>query len=120
MFLAASAMTVLLTSVVSSAAARKRESALLRVIGASSRTLTLTIVVEYFLLGTMAALTGTILSIPIGNLFATKLFEVPFSAPYSEISLVALYIIGSVTTISWVSLSGISRHESLAVLRDER
>ena len=119
-FLSAAAASVLLTSVVSSASVRKREAALLRVVGASSRILYQTVLVEYLLLGTLAALAGTILALPIGRLVSGYLFEVPFYVPYGPMIGIAIVVIGLVSGISWFSLRGVASRESLAVLREDR
>ncbi|MEZ4217642.1 MAG: FtsX-like permease family protein [Myxococcota bacterium] len=69
---------------------RAREAALLRVLGASSRTLARIAATEALALGALAAGVGTALALAGAWALVRGVFEAPFSVPWAEVARLAL------------------------------
>ncbi len=91
-------LIVLISSVVLSKYQRIQESVLLRTIGANRRQILWINALEYFMLGTLAALTGILLSILGSFLLAKFVFEMPF-APNWLIPIGVFLGIGILTVV---------------------
>lgn len=89
---------VLISSIVLSKYQRVQESVLLRTIGASRRQILWINALEYFMLGTLAALTGILLSVLGSFLLAKFGFQVPF-APNWWVPIFVFLGIGVLTVI---------------------
>ncbi len=110
---------VLVGAVVVSRAQRRRESVLLKTLGASRSEVLRIMTVEYFFLGFFAALTGLALSFAAVWAFAAFLFDTPFR-PDIVAALALLVAVPLLTiTTGLVSSRGIYRRSPLEVLRAE-
>ncbi len=112
-------LTVLFGAVVTSRFQRVRESVLLRTLGASRRQILAILVVEYVLLGFLAATTGILLSIGASWALAALVFDAPFSPPVVAV-LVALLTVSALTVaIGMANSRGVVTRPPLEVLRAE-
>ncbi len=112
-------LLVLISSVVLSKYQRIRESVLLRTLGAQSRQILYINALEYFLLGSLAALTGLLLSIVGSFLLATFLFEIPYAPAWGSIFFVIFSITLLTVVIGLLNSRDILRKPPLEVLRAE-
>jgi putative ABC transport system permease protein len=98
---------------------RIRETVLLRTLGATRRQLQQIQVVEYAVLGVLAALTGGVLAVAANALLARYVFKAPFvlSAPVLLASVAGAVAVTLVTGL--MTNRGITRHPPLEVLRQE-
>lgn len=98
---------------------RIRETVLLRTLGATRRQLRQIQLVEYAVLGVLAALTGGVLAVTANALLAKFVFKAPFV--FSP-GVLALSVAGAVLVTLLTGLlanRGITRHPPLEVLRQE-
>lgn len=110
---------VLISSVVLSKYQRIRESVLLRTLGAKGRQILMINALEYFLLGSLAALTGLLLSIGGSYLLARFVFEIPYLPSWGPIFLVILGITVLTVAIGLFNSRDILKRTPLEVLRSE-
>lgn len=110
---------VLISSVVLSKYQRVRESVLLRTLGAIKNQILWINAIEYFLLGALATLTGTILSFGISWLIATFQFEIPFTPNLFPPFLVFCSITGLTVFIGLLNSREVVTKPPLEVLRKE-
>ncbi len=98
---------------------RIRETVLLRTLGATRRQLRQIQLVEYVVLGVLAALTGGLLAVGANAALARFVFKAPFVLP----PLVLLASVGGAVLVTlvtgMVTNRGITRHPPLEVLRQE-
>jgi putative ABC transport system permease protein len=98
MFSIITGLLVLVSSVILSKYQRIRESVLLRTIGASRRQILWINALEYLILGSLAALTGILLSVAGSWLLAAFVFEIPFRpAPWQP--LITMAVITGLTVL---------------------
>lgn len=107
------------TAIVTSRYQRRRESALLRVLGASENRIRSIMAVEYALVGTLASVSGVALSWLAGWALAWRVFDAPlvFSAD-SALAAVAAGGLGALGA-GLANSFGVARHPPLAALRRE-
>jgi putative ABC transport system permease protein len=112
-------LVVLAGAVVTGRYQRIRESVLLRTLGARKRQVLQIMVVEYFLLGMLAALTGLLMAWAASWALARYVFEAPF-VPFMQVSLQALLIVTLLAVaIGILNSRGIANRPPLEVLRAE-
>jgi len=112
-------LVVLAGAVVTGRYQRIRESVLLRTLGARKRQVLQIMLVEYFFLGMLAALTGLLLAWAASWALAQYVFEAPF-VPFLLPSLLALLIVTLLAvTIGMLNSRGIANRPPLEVLRAE-
>lgn len=96
---------------------RLQEVALLRTLGATSRTIVTMLVIEYGVLGMIAGLVGALGALALSYVFATRVLDIPWdAAPLTAMGGVvatALVVAGVGVAASWDVL----RRKPLAVLR---
>jgi putative ABC transport system permease protein len=97
---------------------RTREALLLRTLGASSRTLRRIIATECFALGALASGVGSGLAIVAAWALARFLFELPFSAPWRDLGLLAGCALAITTLLGWTHGRPALSKSPLAGLRD--
>ena len=112
-------LVVLTAAVISSRYQRIRESVLLRTMGASHKQVRRILVFEYLFLGSLAALSGLVLSIAGGWLLSILVFDAGFSVPVLPIAAVFLLITLLTVTVGMLNSRGISNRPPLEVLRAE-
>lgn len=119
MFTVATGCLVLVTTLLTGRYQRVQESVLLRTLGASRGQIFKILLVEYFSLGLLAALTGILLAVPAAWALAKFVFHTPF-APEPGSLLVALLIVPGITVVTGFLMSrGVLNHPPLAILRAE-
>ncbi len=97
----------------------KKESVLLRTLGASGKQILNINAMEYLLLGALAALTGIMLSFVGSWLIATLLFKIPFIPGLLAPFLVLVGITGLTVLIGVTNSRGVLNTPPLEVLRRE-
>lgn len=110
-------LIVLIAVVSSSYFQRLRESALMRTLGASRAKVSRILIVEYLLLGTLAALTGLGLSILGGWGLTRYVFEVAFAPPWWSLVVVVTVVPLATVIIGAFGSRGIHAAPPLEVLR---
>jgi putative ABC transport system permease protein len=110
---------VLVTALLTGRYQRVQESVLLRTLGASRGQILRILLVEYFSLGLLAALTGTMLAVLAAWMLATFVFHTPF-APEAVSCVAALVIVPAITVVTGLLMSrGVLNQPPLAILRAE-
>jgi putative ABC transport system permease protein len=119
LFTVATGVIMLAAAVVTGRYQRVRETVLLRTLGASRRQLQQIQLVEYSILGVLAALVGILLALGANGLLAHFVFKLPLHFDGAEIgiALVAVPLITIVTGA--VADRGTTRRPPLEVLRQE-
>ena len=112
-------LIVLAAAVTTSRYQRIQEAVLLRTIGASKKQIRRILLLEYFFLGALAALTGLTLSIGGAWALSTFLFDIAFALPTGALAIV-LCLVTLLTILVGLSNSrGIANRPPLEVLRAE-
>jgi putative ABC transport system permease protein len=118
-FVVATGVVVLAGAVLTARFQRIHESVLLRTLGATRRQVRQIMLVEYGVLGVLAAVTGSVLALGANWLLMRFVFEAGVAAP----PLLLLAAIAAVTALTLatglLSSRGICDHPPLAVLRQE-
>ncbi len=110
---------VLVGAVASGRFQRVRETVLLRTLGATRRQLWQIQLVEYAILGVLAAIVGSVLAVAGNALVAHFVFKITPSAPVF-LPLVAVVAVSAVTVLTGLlSSRGVANHPPLEVLRQE-
>ena len=98
---------------------RVRETVLLRTLGATRRQLWQIQLVEYAILGVLAAIVGSVLAIAGNALVAHFVFKIAPSAPML-LPVLAVVSVSAVTVLTGLlSSRGVANHPPLEVLRQE-
>ena len=119
MFTVLTGLLVLVSALVTGRYQRIRESILLRTLGASRGQILKILVVEYFALGFLAALTGILLAILAAWALAAFVFKVTFVVAILPLAI-ALFVVPAITVITGLLISrGILNQPPLAILRAE-
>jgi len=119
MFTVLTGLLVLVGALVTGRYQRVRESVLLRTLGASRGQILRILVVEYFALGFLSALTGILLAILAAWALSALVFKVAFAIAWIPL-LIALLGVPAITVITGLLISrGILNHPPLAILRSE-
>lgn len=111
-------LLVLIGSVMLSRYQRVRESILLRTLGANRRQIILINLLEYLLLGSLAALCGIALALASSWALATFTFQLDFYPSLAPIGGVFLLITSLTVLIGLLNSRGILNRPPLEVLRD--
>jgi len=118
-FVVATGVLVLAGAVLTAQVQRLRESVLLRALGATRRQVRQIMLVEYGVLGVLAAATGGVLAVGAGWLLMRFVFNTRFAAP----PLLLLATVGAVAAVTLatgvLSGRGVCDHPPLQVLRQE-
>ncbi|HLF34880.1 MAG TPA: FtsX-like permease family protein [Cyclobacteriaceae bacterium] len=110
---------VLTGAIANSKYARLRENILLRTIGALQKQLIGMTLVEYFLLGTLAVISGCLLAIASSWALVRFFFEIKFNPEYVQLMFICLVIIILSTGVGWINTRSILSKSPLEVLRKE-
>ena len=112
-------LIVLAGSAATSRFQRIREAVLLRTLGAKQRQVIKIQVIEYVLLGIMAALTGLILSVGASALLGYFYFDIEFIPNFTILGIEVIILVALVLTIGLLNTRGIHKRPPLEILRDE-
>jgi putative ABC transport system permease protein len=119
LFCLTTGLVVLIASVLISKYQRMRESVLLRTLGASRQQIFSITALEYFFLGTLAALAGILLSVLGSWALAYYVFETPFRPSPLPILWVFLSVVGLTVLIGIANSRFVVNKAPLEVLREE-
>lgn len=116
-FSIATGILVLISSLIISKYQRMRESILLRTLGASSAIVSKINTLEYFFLGSLASLSGIILSFGATWLLSEFVFDIPFRGAWVE--ALTLYVAITLLTIvlGWLNGRKIINQPPMEILR---
>jgi putative ABC transport system permease protein len=112
-------LVVLISSILISRYQRMQENVLLRTIGASSKQVSYITALEYFFLGSLAALTGIIIAFGASWALARFSFESPFNPSYLAVLIIYAAITIITIVIGWLNSRGTLNRPPLEVLRQE-
>lgn len=112
-------LLVLIGSVILSKFQRIRESILLRTLGGSRKQILTINSLEYFILGSLASLSGILLSLAGSWALAFYIFETPFIPDFLPMLFVYAAITGLTVIIGLLNSRGILSKSPLEVLRSE-
>ena len=104
LFTLAAGLTVLLAAIEGTRADRVRETALLRTLGANTRTITLGLLAEYAALGLVAGLIAAAAAQGLGAVLAAQVFELPYRFSPVLWASGALAGCALVSVLGWLSL----------------
>ncbi len=116
-FSIATGILVLISSLIISKYQRMKESILLRTLGASSSIVSKINTLEYFFLGSLASLSGILLSFLATGLLSRFVFELPFRAAFKEAILVYLAITFLTILLGWLNGRKIVNQAPMDILR---
>jgi putative ABC transport system permease protein len=108
---------VLISSLIISKYQRMRESILLRTLGAGSGIVSTINTLEYFFLGTLASLSGILLSFLATWLLSKFVFELPFRGAYEEALIVYVGITALTIVLGWLNGRKIIKMPPMEILR---
>jgi putative ABC transport system permease protein len=108
---------VLISSLIISKYQRMRESILLRTLGADSGTVSKINTLEYFFLGSLASLSGILLSFLATFLLSKFVFNLPFRGAYEEALIVYLAITALTVLLGWLNGRNIIKMAPMEILR---
>lgn len=112
-------LVVLISSVLISKYQRLQESVLLRTLGGSRKQIFAITALEYFFLGTLAALTGILLALVASWALAKYMFETPFQPELMPVAILFLLVCLLTVIIGLANSRGILNRSPLEVLRAE-
>jgi putative ABC transport system permease protein len=116
-FSIATGILVLISSLIISKYQRMRESILLRTLGASSAIVTKINTLEYFFLGSLASLSGILLSFMATFLLGKFVFEMNFTVAWKEGLVLYLGITGLTIVLGWLNGRKIINQPPMEILR---
>lgn len=117
LFTLGAGLLVLEAAIVSSLDARKRDAAVLRALGASTRQLRDSLLVEFALIGAVSGLLAAAGATVLGHLLAAQVFDVPFRGGADLWVYAAAGGAVLVALAAWLGVRGATRISPLAVLR---
>jgi putative ABC transport system permease protein len=119
LFTVATGIIVLAGAVMTGRFQRIRETVLLRTLGASQGQIARIQLIEYAVLGALAALTGGGLAFGASALLAVFVFEAPVVLPLGYLAVTVAGVTVVTLLTGWIANRGIATHPPLAVLREE-
>ena len=119
LFTVATGVIVLVGAVLTGRYQRIRETVLLRTLGATRRQLMQIQLVEYAILGVLAAAVGCILAVAANALLAHFVFKTSAAFPVGFLLLTVLAVTAVTLLTGLLSNRGVTDHPPLAVLRQE-
>ncbi|WP_194774929.1 ABC transporter permease [Pararhodonellum marinum] len=117
-FSIATGILVLISSLIISKYQRMKESLLLRTLGAGMPLVTKINTLEYFFLGSLAALSGILLSFLATSLLNQFVFQLPFRVALQEAIVVYLVITGLTILLGWLNGRNIMGKPPMEILRE--
>jgi len=119
LFTVATGVVVLAGAVLSGRSQRLREAVLLRTLGATRAQLVKIQLVEYLVLGVLAALIGGALAVTAEWLLARFVFKAPLVVPPLALVISVASVAGVTVITGWLANRGVADHPPLEVLRRE-
>lgn len=118
-FTIATGLIVLAGALLGSRYQRIRESVLLRTIGASRPFIRTVMSIEFVLLGSVAAISGLLLSYLVASVLLKFVFDLPLQHPGGSSLLLLLFMVFTTWCAGWLTSRGIASKPPLAILRKE-
>ncbi|MDN3669423.1 ABC transporter permease [Echinicola jeungdonensis] len=109
---------VLISSLIISKYQRVRESILLRTLGASSPTVRTINTLEYFFLGSLASLSGILLSFLATAMLNVFVFDFPIRWAWTEAAIVYMGITSLTVVLGWLNGKNIIKKPPMEILRE--
>jgi putative ABC transport system permease protein len=119
LFTVATGLIVLVGAVFNGRHQRRRETVLLRTLGASRRQLARIQLVEYAVLGGLAALVGSALALAAGAVLAREVFQIAPAAPLLDVAAAVGLVSALTLATGWLADRGLLTQSPLEVLRAE-
>jgi putative ABC transport system permease protein len=119
MFTAAAALAVLAGAMLSARRQRRRESALLRTLGAAQRQIATMELVENAVLGGLGATIGCLLACVANGMMARFLFRTAAADPLMPLVTAVAAVTAIAMLTGWLTNRGASRESPLDLLREE-
>jgi putative ABC transport system permease protein len=119
LFSIAAGALVLANAIAASQQQRRRESVLLRTLGASRAQIRQILLVEYWLIGSIAALSGVLLAVLAGWALSRWLFETIFAPSVTPILLALLAVSGLTMLMGMLGNRRVVNRSPLEVLQSE-
>jgi putative ABC transport system permease protein len=119
LFTVATGIIVLAGAVLTGRYQRIRETVLLRTLGATRRQLVRIQLVEYAILGLLAAVVGCILAVIANALLANFVFHIPVNVFPGSLLLAVVAVMAVTLLTGWLANGRIADHPPLEVLRQE-
>jgi putative ABC transport system permease protein len=116
-FSIATGILVLISSLIISKYQRMRESILLRTLGASSSVVSKINTLEYFFLGSLASLSGLVLSFLATWLLSVFVFDFTFRGAWLEALVLYVLITGLTIVLGWLNGRTIINQPPMEILR---
>jgi putative ABC transport system permease protein len=118
LFSIASGVIILIGAISASRFQRLRECVLLKTLGATTPQIRQILSTEYVALGTLAALTGSVLAGVAGWALARFLFEIPFQLPTTSLTALWLSVVALTVGLGLFNSRDMVRRRPLAVMRE--
>jgi putative ABC transport system permease protein len=112
-------VVVLIASVVISKFQRIQESVLLRTLGASRRQVRTIQLLEYFFLGSLAAVTGIALALGLTQALAELTLESSFTVHWMSVAGIFAFVCALTVLVGWYNSRGVLNRPPLEILRSE-
>ncbi len=119
LFTVVTGVIVLVGAVLTGRYQRIRETVLLRTVGATRRQLTQIMLVEYAVLGALAAITGAIIAVVANALLAKFVFHLAVRTSPLELAVAVVAVVCVTLGTGFVANRGVTNHPPLEVLRQE-
>jgi putative ABC transport system permease protein len=117
-FATAGGFLVLFAALLTGRFRRRRESALLKTLGAQGRTIRGILLTEYAVLGAVGAGAGLLLGAGGGAILLRRLFEIPLETPWGLLGVTWGGLIALTVLAGWSVSGPVLREPPLVVLRD--
>jgi putative ABC transport system permease protein len=119
LFTVLTGLLVLVSALAAGRYQRIQESVLLRTLGASRGQILKILLVEYFALGFLAALTGILLAVIAAWTLTHFVFHLPFALEWEAVLISLLLVAGLTITVGFLMSLGILNQSPLNILRTE-
>jgi putative ABC transport system permease protein len=118
LFSIAAGVVILIGAISASRFQRLRECVLLKTLGATTNQIRRILSTEYAALGTLAALTGSLLAGVAGWALARYLFEIPFQLPALSLGVLWLSVVALTLVLGLINSRDMLARRPLAVMRE--
>jgi putative ABC transport system permease protein len=119
LFTVLTGLLVLISALAAGRYKRLQESVLLRTLGASRGQILRILLVEYFALGFLAALTGILLAVIAAWVLTRFVFHSPFVLEWESVLISLVLVTGLTVTVGFLMSLGILSQSPLKILRTE-
>lgn len=119
LFTVLTGLLVLVSALAAGRYQRIQESVLLRTLGASRGQILKILLVEYFALGFLAALTGILLAVIAAWALTRFVFHLPFALEWESVLISLLLVPGLTITVGFLMSFGVLNQSPLSILRTE-